>query len=57
MSLGFGNGSDFESWNWAEEEEDYGNQLGVAAGCIFGMKKAKFNSVDFGCMVLSTYAA
>jgi N4-gp56 family major capsid protein len=57
VSLGFGNGSDFESWNWAEEEEDYGNQLGVAAGCIFGMKKARFNSVDFGCMVLSTYAA
>lgn len=57
IALGFGNGSDFESWNWAEEEEDYGNQLGVAAGCIFGMKKAKFNSVDFGCMVLSTYAA
>lgn len=34
-----------------------GNQLGVAAGCIFGMKKTKFNSVDFGCMTLSTYAA
>ena len=57
IALAFGNGSDFESWNWAEEEEDYGNQLGVAAGCIFGMKKAKFNSSDFGCMVLSTYAA
>lgn len=57
ISLGFGNGSDFESWSWAEEAEDYGNQLGVAAGCIFGMKKAKFNSADFGCMVLSTYAA
>lgn len=57
VTVGFANGSDFESWSWAEEEEDYGNQLGVAAGCIFGMKKAKFNSTDFGAMVLSTYAA
>jgi N4-gp56 family major capsid protein len=57
VGLAFGNGSDFESWNWAEEEEDYGNQLGVGAGCIAGMKKSKFNSSDFGTLVLSTWAA
>jgi N4-gp56 family major capsid protein len=56
-AIAFGQGHDFESWVWKEEEEDYGNQLGVAAGCICGLKKLKFNSVDFGSMVLSTYAA
>lgn len=57
VTLAFGNGNDYESWNWAEEAEDYGNQLGVSAGCIFGMKKSIFNSADFATLVLSTYAA
>lgn len=57
VALGFGSGDDFEAWNWAEEEEDYGNQLGVGAGYIGGMKKCRFNGEDFGTMVLSTYAA
>jgi N4-gp56 family major capsid protein len=57
LTLGFGMGHGFESWVWAEEDEDYGNQLGVAAGCIAGMKKSVFNSNDFGVLVLSTYAA
>lgn len=42
---------------WVEELFDYGNQLGVSAGCIAGLKKIRFNSADFGTMVLSTYAA
>lgn len=42
--------------NWAEEEFDYGNQLGVAGGLIFGIKKMVFNSVDFGTIVVSSYA-
>jgi N4-gp56 family major capsid protein len=41
---------------WEEELFDYGNQLGVAAGCIFGVKKTVFNSNDFGTIVLSGYA-
>lgn len=42
--------------NWEEEMFDYGNQLGVSAGMIFGLKKAVFNSIDFGTVVVSTYS-
>jgi len=42
--------------NWVEEMFDYGNQLGVSAGMIWGMKKMVFNSADFGTLVLSSYA-
>lgn len=41
---------------WAEEEFDYGNQLGVAAGLIYGIKKTQFNSTDFGTIRISTYS-
>ena len=55
-ALAFGKGDSFESWNWAEEPDDYGNKLGVAAGWIGGLKKCRFNGEDFGTLVLSTYA-
>jgi N4-gp56 family major capsid protein len=55
-AIAFGKGDDFESWNWAEEEKDYGNKLGIGAGWIGGLKKCRFNNEDFGTMVLSTYA-
>jgi N4-gp56 family major capsid protein len=42
--------------SWVEEKFDYGNQLGVSAGLIFGLKKTVFNSADFGTVVLPTYA-
>jgi N4-gp56 family major capsid protein len=45
-----------EKMSWVEEVFDYENQLGVSAGMIFGVKKTVFNSVDFGTIVLSTYA-
>jgi hypothetical protein len=45
----------FLSWN--EEVNDYGNIKGVAAGAIFGIKKTRFNSKDFGTMVISSYSA
>ena len=56
-TLAFGQGSSFESFDWNEELFDYGNQLGVEAGCIFGVKKMRFNSADFSTVVLSTYTA
>lgn len=37
-------------------EHQDGNQLGVSAGSIYGMKKTVFNSADFSTIVLSTYA-
>lgn len=35
---------------------DFGNQLGVAAGLIFGVKKSVFNSADFSTITLSSYS-
>ena len=43
-------------FTWAEELDDYGKILGVKAGLIFGMKKTRFNSEDFGTIAVSTYA-
>ncbi|HYE38220.1 N4-gp56 family major capsid protein [Methylocaldum sp.] len=42
---------------WQEELFDYGNQLGVKAGFIYGLKKTQFNSADFSSLVISTYTA
>lgn len=54
LAYGMNGGTTKMSWN--EEIFDYGNQLGVEAGSIFGVKKTVFNSVDFGTIVLSGYA-
>lgn len=42
--------------SWTEEMFDYGNQLGVSAGMVYGIKKMQFNSADFGTIVVPTYA-
>ena len=55
-AIGFGQGQSFDGWDWNEELFDYGNQLGVEAGAIFGLKKLVFNSVDFSTIVLTSYA-
>lgn len=49
-------GSDTEKMNWVEETFDYGNQLGVAAGMIGGLKKTQFNSQDFATFIIATYS-
>lgn len=41
---GYGKGySEGNPFDWEEETFDYGNQLGVAAGCIGGIKKTQFD--------------
>jgi hypothetical protein len=56
--MGFGRDGGPNRYTWVEELFDYENQLGVsAAGLIFGMKKAVFNSLDFSTVVTSSYAA
>jgi N4-gp56 family major capsid protein len=55
MAFGRDNGPD--RFSWIEELFDYGNQLGVSGGAIFGMKKMQFNSADFATIVASTWAA
>jgi N4-gp56 family major capsid protein len=55
--IGFGQDSSFKEFSWNEQLFDYGNQLGVEAGCIYGLKKARFNSLDFGSITMTSYAA
>jgi N4-gp56 family major capsid protein len=54
--LGFGQDNSENSMTWVEEKFDFGNQLGVAAGMIWGAKKTIFNSLDFGTIVVSSFA-
>jgi len=56
-AIAFGQNSGPSKMTWVEELFDYGNQLGVSAGMIFGAKKMVFNSQDFGTIVIATYAA
>lgn len=57
VMMGYGRGSNTTNMGWREELFDYGRQVGVKAGTLFGMKKTVFNSSDFGCIVVSTRAA
>jgi N4-gp56 family major capsid protein len=58
---GFGIGHDKSSYDWFEQRFDYGNKLGVKAGCISGLKKSTYaesgTDHDFGTVVMSSYAA
>lgn len=54
IAFGQDNGPNRATWN--EKMFDYGNQLGVAAGFIWGLKKSVFNSTDYSAITLSGYA-
>ena len=54
LAFGQDNGPNRTTWN--EKMFDFGNQLGVAAGVIWGLKKSVFNSADFAAMALPGYA-
>ncbi len=56
MMCGFAMDADAATFTWVEELFDYERELGVSAQTMFGMKKTQFNSVDFGVIVLSSYA-
>lgn len=53
---GFGQGHGPSSYDWFEQLFDYGNKLGVKSGCISGLVKSTHNSMDFGTVVMSSYA-
>ena len=55
-AMAFGRKSGKNTYSWREELFDYGNQLGVAAGSIWGLKKCRFNGSDHGTIVVSTAA-
>ena len=64
-AIAFGSENGATKVHRVEEMFDYGNQFGVAAGAIWGLKKTKYipednsstNAEDFGTIVVSTYAA
>lgn len=45
------------NYKWVEDMFDYERELGVSAQTIWGIKKTVFNSVDFGTITATTYAA
>lgn len=56
IALAVGRDNSDTNMTWVEELFDFGNQLGVSAGMIYGMKKLVFNSSDFATIVISGYA-
>lgn len=60
QAAAIGYGSDYangDNYSWKEELFDYERELGVSAQSVWGLKKTVFNSVDFGTIVIPTYAA
>ncbi len=55
--VAYGTANTGNRFSWKEEEKDYGNEPTVASGTIFGVKKSRFNSRDFGVISLDTAAA
>lgn len=57
LTMAFGSPGTGLRFDWKEEPKDYGNDLGVAAASIFGIKKTTFNGKDYGVIAIDTYAA
>ena len=44
-------------FKWEEESDDYGNLTNINAGTIIGVKKTRFNNLDFGVIAIDTACA
>lgn len=55
--MGFGRDNGPEKLTWNEELFDHKRRLEISALTIHGMKKTQYNSVDYGVVVMSSYAA
>lgn len=55
--IGYANSENGEKMSWFEELFDYGNQFGVAAGYIGGLKGTFFNGSAYGRIIVPTYAS
>jgi hypothetical protein len=55
--IGYGQKNAPSKFRWNEEKFDHARRLEVSAWQIWGLKKCQFNSVDYGTIVGSTYAA
>lgn len=47
-------GAGLSRMQWVEEAKDYGNEISVAGGMIFGCKKTRFNERDYGVVAVDT---
>lgn len=56
-TVAFGQDGGATDYNWNEELLDHKRKLEVSVMSIWGMKKTRFNSTDFGTVVVSSYAA
>jgi N4-gp56 family major capsid protein len=54
--IGWGGNGAMGRYTWNEETDDRGNALAITAGAIYGVKKTRFNSKDFGVIAVDTYA-
>ena len=54
--IAWGGGSSYGRYSWNEETDDRGNALAITAGTIYGAKKSRYNSADFGVVAVDTYA-
>lgn len=54
--IAWGGGGAYGRYSWNEEKDDRGNALAITAGAIYGTKKTRFNSKDFGVFSADTYA-
>lgn len=55
-AFALGQDSSDNKMSWFEQMFDYGNQLGVEAGMIAGLKKCVFNSLDFATITMASYS-
>jgi N4-gp56 family major capsid protein len=57
LSLAFGKGFSKDSGKVRDETFDYGDQYAKSLTNVFGLKATRFNSSDYGKIVISTFAA
>jgi N4-gp56 family major capsid protein len=55
--IAWGGASAMGRYSWNEETDDRGNALAITAGAIYGAKKTRFNSMDFGVIAVDAYCA
>lgn len=53
--LAYGQNSSPQRYTWNEEKDDRGNALAITAGTIFGIKKSRYNSKDFGVIAFDSH--
>ena len=54
--MAYGQDSGPNRYSWNEDKDDRGNALAITAGTIFGIKKTRFNSKDWGVVAVDTYS-